>query len=239
MKTSKANPARTTSVVWWILAPVFLLLTFLAFSSNLGDASFALASGSFVMFIAAVVVGIVYGSRARKLDGILAGEGLLAHWTYSRDEWQRFAETNFESEKAGKKILFYITSGFALIVGVAAFIVKPEAGVGVGTVMLVIILMMGGLTWFTSRYNYRQNKRSQGETYISRNGVYINKQLHLWNELGARLGSVQYIEDSPPLLVFSYFAPTRMGLEEHSVNVPVPSGQESSAKEIVQQFKSK
>ncbi|MDO8568308.1 MAG: hypothetical protein Q7R57_06290, partial [Dehalococcoidales bacterium] len=50
------------------------------------------------------------------------------------------------------------------------------------------------------------------------------------------LGSVEYVEKTPPLLVFSYFAPTRAGLEERDVRVPVPRGQETRAREILDQF---
>lgn len=236
-KMSKANPARTTSLVWWILAPVFLFLTFLSFSSNIGDAAFALAFASFIMFITAIITAIIYGSRASKLNGILAGEGLLARWTYSPDEWKLYTEKEHETNKLGKKMLFFIISGFAIIVGVVALIVNPESGIWVLAVMLALIAIIGVLAWFTSWYDYRQNRKRTGVTYISKNGIYINGQLHLWNQLGARLGLVEYVEETPPLLVFSYFAPTRVGLEEREVRVPVPGGQETRAREILEQFK--
>ena len=234
---SKVNPARTTSLVWWILTPIFLFLTFFSFSSNIGDAAFALAFGSFIMFITAIIVAILYGSRARKLDSILAGEGLLAHWTYSPDEWQLYTEKEHQTEKWGKKMLFFIISGFALVVGIVFLIVDRESGVWVLVVMLALIAIIGFVAWFTSWYDHRQNLKHQGETYISKDGIYLNKQLHLWNQLSAYLGSVEYVEETPPLLVFSYFAPTRTGLEERDVRVPVPHGQETRAREIQQQFK--
>jgi hypothetical protein len=233
-----SNTARTTSIVWWILVPVFLILTIWAFLSNLGDASFALACLFLILLITAIIVAVVYGGRASRLKSILSGEGLIVHWTYTRDEWQKYAEIEYQNEKAGKKLLFFIVSGCALVVGIIALFIS-EVGIEVLAVMLFIILMMGFLTWFTTRYNYWQNRHSQGETYIAKNGIYINKQLHLWNHLAARLGSVTYVEEPEHLLVFSFFAPTRTGIEERQARVPVPKGQEEKAREVLTRFQVK
>lgn len=236
MELGKGNPARKTSVVWWILSPVFLLLAFVSFNSEIGDAAFALAFGSFIMFIMAIIVAVIYGSRARELDRLLAGEGLVAHWTYQPDEWLQYAETEYQTEKELKKMLALIISGFALAFGIVFVIVDREAGFGVLVVMLAIIAMVNFLAWSTSWYNHRQNLKYPGEAYISKDGVYLNKQLHLWTHLLAYLDSVKYEEETPPLLVFSYFAPTRTGLEGRDVRVPVPRGQEAKAREILEQF---
>lgn len=233
---SKGNPARTTSTVWWILTPVFLLLTFVSFASDMGDAAFALAFVSFIMFITAVIVAVIYGSRARALDRLLAGEGLLAHWAYQPDEWLQYAETEYRTERQIKKMLALIISGFALVVGIGFIIADWESGIGVLIVMLALMAMVSFLAWSTSWYNYRRNLKYPGEVYISKDGVYLNKQLHLWTHLLAYLDSVKYVEEIPPLLVFAYFAPTRTGLEERDVRVPVPRGQEARAREILEQF---
>ncbi|MDO8637615.1 MAG: hypothetical protein Q7R34_15510 [Dehalococcoidia bacterium] len=233
---SKNNPARTTSVVWWILTPVFLFLTFFSFSSDIGDAAYAMAFGSFIMFITAIIVAVIYGSRARKLDQILSGEGLIAHWTYTPDEWLHYAEKEYQTEKSVKRILFFIIAGFALVIGIVFLIVDPESGIWVLVVMLALIAIIGFVAWFTAWHDHRQNIKHLGEAYISKDGIYLNKQLHLWNQLAAYLGSVEYIEETPPLLVFSYFAPTRTGLEQRDVRVPVPHGQEARAREVLEKF---
>lgn len=233
---SKRNPARTTSIVWWILTPVFLFLSFFSFTAEIGDAAYALAFVSFIMFITAIIVAVIYGSRARALDRLRAGEGLLAHWTYQPDEWLQYAETEYRTEKHYKKILLLIISGFALVVGIGATIADQESGIGVLVVMLAVIVILSFTAWFTSWYNHRQNLEYPGEAYISKDGIYLNKQLHLWNQMLAYLGSVEYVEETPPLLVFAYFAPTRVGLEGREVRVPVPRGQEAKAREILEQF---
>ncbi|MCX6001427.1 MAG: hypothetical protein NTY79_02660, partial [Chloroflexi bacterium] len=91
--------------------------------------------------------------------------------------------------------------------------------------------------WFTSWYNYRQNKKYLGETYITENAIYINRQLHMWRGLGARLDSVNLTAGkSQRLLRFVYSAPTRTGMQEYQVNVPVPTGREGEAEKILKHF---
>ncbi|MDO8692436.1 MAG: hypothetical protein Q7R39_20900, partial [Dehalococcoidia bacterium] len=200
MQMSKGNPARTTSIVWWILTPVFLLLTFFSFTAEIGDAAFAFAFVSFIMFLTAIIVAVIYGSRARGLDRLLAGEGLLAHWTYQPDEWLRYTETEYQTEKGYKKTLLVIISGFALTFGVLAVIADRESGILVLAVMLALIMITSFTAWFTSWHDHRRNLKYQGGAYISKGGVYLNKQLHLWNQTLAYLGSVEYVEETTPLL---------------------------------------
>lgn len=234
---SKANPARRTSIVWWILAPVFFLITVVAFYSDIGDAAFALAFLSLVMSITAVIVAVIYWSRARKLDSILAGEGLLAHWTYSPEEWRLYTEKEAQIEKSMKKRLFFTISAFAIIIGIIFWVIDHESGIWVLAVMLGLIAIIGFVAWFTTWYDHRQNlKCRQGEVYISNDGIYLNKQLHLWNQLGARLGSVVYVDETPPSIVFVYYSPTRTGEEEREVRVPVPHGQETKAMEVLEKL---
>lgn len=236
MEMSRRNPARTTSIVWWILTPVFLFLSFLSFNSDIGDAAFAIAFVSFIMFITAIIVAVIYGIRAGALDRLLAGEGLLAHWTYQPDEWLQYAETESRTERYYKKILLFIISGFALAIGIGFIIADRESGIGVLVVMLAVIVIMTFTAWFTSWHSHRQNVKYPGEVYISKDGIYLNRQLHLWNQTLAYLGSVEYVEDIMPLLVFAYFAPTRAGLEGREVRVPVPRGQEAKARMIADQL---
>ncbi|MBI3744793.1 MAG: hypothetical protein HY261_11000 [Chloroflexi bacterium] len=236
---NKSNLARATSRVWWLLTLLFLSLTVVAFVIDMGDASYAIAFVSFFLFITAIIVAVIYGSRAGKLDRMLSGEGLLAHWTYSPGEWRQYAENEYRTEKSAKKLLFFIVSGFALIAGIVAVIVDRHAGIWVLFVMLALIAIIGFLAWFTTWHDYRQNLRYQGEAYISKDGIYLNRQLHLWNQLGAYLGSVEYIEENPPLLVFSYFAPTRTGMEQRDVRVPIPKGKEDNAKELLGKFQAR
>jgi hypothetical protein len=75
-----------------------------------------------------------------------------------------------------------------------------------------------------------------GETYITPNAVYLNKQLHTWDSLGSWLDSVSIKGDGQPYLEFKYMAPARTGVTEYDANVPIPKGREMEAREILDKF---
>jgi hypothetical protein len=199
---------------------------------------YAISAISFFLVAVGIIVIIIYSGRARTLSRILKGDKMLAHWTYSPDEWNSYAETEYKDEKEGKKVLFYIIAGFAVFFGVVFMLLDFENGILVMGVMLALIGVIAFTAWFTSWYNHRQNKKCLGETYIAEDAVYINRQLHTWRGLGARLDSVDLTKSAPPLLLkFVYSAPTRNGMQEYTVRIPVPKGQEEAADKVLKRFK--
>jgi len=236
----KNNPPLQTLTVWVIITGlgIFAMFAPSIFGMEGFNGGYAISTLSFMLVLTGIIVIIIYSGRARKLSRILNGDNLLAHWTYSPDEWNGYAEIEYKDEKAGKKVLFFIIAGFALFFGVVFMIMDPERGIFVMGVMLALIAIIAFTAWFTSWYNYRENKKHLGETYITQDAVYINRQLHTWRGLGARLDSVNLSEGKSPLLLrFVYSAPTRTGMQEYAVRVPVPRGQEEAAEKVFKYFK--
>jgi hypothetical protein len=106
-------------------------------------------------------VAVLYFNLARKLDGILRGEGILAHWTYSPEYWLRYTQKEYITEKAEKKILFLIITAFALFFGFLFWAFDPEAGFYVFLVMLGLIGLIAFVWQFSAWYNYRQKTPKQ------------------------------------------------------------------------------
>ena len=236
----KDNPPRRTFNVWIVITILGIAAIFAPtiFGMDGFNGGYAISTLSFMLVLTGIIVIIIYSGRARTLSRILNGDNLLAHWTYSPDEWNSYAETEYKDEKAGKKVLFYIIAGFALFFGVVFMIIDFENGIFVMGVMLALIVVIAFTAWFTAWYNYRQNKKYLGETYITEDAVYINRQLHTWRGLGARLDSVDLNQgESPLLLKFVYSAPTRTGMQEYTARIPVPKGQEEAAEKIFKHFK--
>jgi hypothetical protein len=122
--------------------------------------------------------------------------------------------------------------------GIVFFLADNENGIWVLAVMLALIAVIAFTAWFTSWYNHRQNQKYLGETYITGDAVYVNRQLHTWRGLGARLDSVDLnLGASQSLLQFVYSAPTRTGMQEYTVRIPVPKGKEEAAGKILKHFK--
>lgn len=235
----KDNPQRRTATIWGIITAVAVFTIFAPhiFGMDGFSGGFAISTLSFFVAITGIIVVIMYVKRARALDRLFDGENLLAHWTYHPEEWRQYTEKEFQTERKEKWGLFYLVAGIALFLGIVFFIFDQEAGLWVFIAMLGLIALIAFVAWFAAWNTYRQNKKYLGEAYIGRNAVYLNRQFHTWKGLGARLESVVLAEHKgQQLLAFTYSMPTRTGIQEYTVRVPIPQGQEKTAETIAERF---
>ena len=74
-----------------------------------------------------------------------------------------------------------------------------------------------------------------GEVYITLDGLYLNKQLHIWKGLGNSLEAIAFEEEyrAQPRIKVDYSSPARTGRNYYTARVPVPPGQEDVARKIV------
>jgi len=192
--------------------------------------------GLFIAILGLVVAGF-YFQQANILGGILRGEGLLIHWTFDDEMWKEYTRKEYAEEISEKKGLFVIVSVFALFFGFLFWFLDNEAGFFVFLVMLGLIGLVG-FTWRFSAWYYReQNERGAKEAYIARSGVYMNHRLYAWRLFSAKLLGVK-IENSNGLsfLKFNYTGFTVPAPQTYTIRVPIPIGQEETAKTIVQQL---
>ncbi len=235
----KDNPQRRTVAIWGIITAVALFAIFAPhiFGMDELNGGFAISTLSFFVAIIGIIVVIIYARRAKALDRLFNVENLLAHWTYTPQEWKQYTEQEFQMERKEKWSLFYVVAGIALFLGIAFFIFDREAGLWVFIAMLGLIALIAFVAWFAAWNNYRQSKKCLGEAYISRDAVYLNRQYHTWKGLGARLESMVLAEHKgQQLLAFTYSMPTRTGMQMNTVRVPVPRGQEKAAELIAERF---
>jgi len=233
------NPLRKTVYIWLIITIASFVMIFMpdALGIECFEGGCAISFVSFFAVIIGVIVMFVYNGLASRLDKILNGENLLAHWTYTPEMWNEFTEKEFQTQKVETKPLFYIVSGFALFFGILFFALDHEAGFYVLIVMLALIVII----WLTSTIipalNHRRNMKYLGEAYISRNGVYLNRQLFTWNFLSSRIENVALKnEKGLMLLSITTWAFTMTFGQEYTVRIPVPPGQEEKAMEIASEL---
>lgn len=231
------NSQRRIVNLWIILMFVFIFLIFLPSIIGLDgmDGGFALGFVSFFMVIMSVVVILIYRSRAKQLDSILAGEGRIAVWKYSPEEWERFTTIDFEEEKKAKNFLFKLVSVICVVVGILLWIAVED--VLIMYISLGIIPLVAIPAYLAPRMRYKKLKNSEGKALISEKGVIVGKMFHLWVKLGARLDQVVLVTDEqPPILEFHYSMPTRTGRQEEVARVPVPYGKMEEAERIGNYF---
>ena len=199
------------------------------------NGGFAISFISLVAAITMLVVSIMYQGRARSLDRILSGEKRLAHWKYDPAEWQSFAEKEYAREKRDKLNLFFLVAAICLVVGVGFSIAHPDGALVVLGVLGSLLVLIAFVAFTTTRYNYWMNKKYLGEAYIAPDGVYLNRQLHLFRGWGARLESVSY-DEGEKFITFQYSTPNRNGRADYTLRVPVPTGKEEEASRVLASF---
>ncbi len=231
----KNNPPMRTLTVWAIITGLAILSIFLPFLIGMDGMAggFAISLLAFFLALTGIIVIVIYWGRAAKLQRILKGEGVIAHWDYSPAEWKEYTEKEYKTEKSEKKALFLITAILALVIGLGFFIFDNEAGMWVLLTMVALIAILAFTAWFTAWYRHRENLNYHGEVYITGKAVYLNRQLHTWSGLGEKFESVEFTRrKGQSMLSIVYSVWTRTGRTPVTIRIPVPAGKEAEAEAI-------
>jgi hypothetical protein len=233
-----SNPPKTIAYISFAIALIFAVMIFIPESIGIGgfDGGFAISFVSIIIAVVAGIVGVMYLGYAGRLDKILRGEGILAHWTYTPEYWAQYTKKEYQEEISEKKGLFIIVSGFALFFGVLFWVLDNEAGFFVFLVMMLLIglclLAWRGSAWL----NHRQNLNPVREAYITKDAIYLNHKFTTWRTLftsfdGATINHTKTVS----FLVFKYTSLNRTGAQTYSSRVPIPPDQKENAIIVMQQ----
>jgi hypothetical protein len=230
----KNNPFQRTTLIWGVLifVGIFGIFAPSAFGMDGFNGGFAISLVSLVFAITAVIVTIMFAQRAKKAQGILNGDNLLAHWRYSREEWEAYTEEQHTADKKDKKTLFLIMVVFFAIGIVFSLILGGDAGPAVALVLFGVLVLLGIVAYFSTWFEYAHNKKFHGEAFVSHEGVILNRELYLWKGWGAKLEGVSMESEKIPLLKFDYSAPSGSTRAFYTLRVPVPAGEEEAARKI-------
>ena len=234
-----SNPPKTTATASFIVAIIAAVMIFAPELVGIDgfDGGFAISFVSILVAVIAVIVGVMYLGWANKLDKILRGEGILAHWYYTPEVWAEYTRKEYREEISEKKGLFLLVSGFALFFGILFWVLDAEAGFFVFLVMLGLIGLVAFVWRFSAWHNYRQNISGVKEAYITKDAIYMNKKFITWRAIFTRFDEVtQEDKQGLALLVFKYTLTNRTGPQTYTTRVPIPPGQEENAKNIMQQI---
>ncbi len=198
--------------------------------------------GGFVM-LAGFVGLVIFARLLPMLRDLLAGVGLIVHWTYDPEEWKRFAEWEFGEEKSEKTHLLILISIIALVIGLGFWVsVRDEASGWVFLFLMGVVALLWGVGWLVPRLNYRRNLNRPGQVYIGKAGVYISGAVHAWKMWGSRFESAEYRTEPFPLLLLTYSylqaagRPLFFYRQGVTVRIPVPRGKEAEGKSVVEHF---
>jgi hypothetical protein len=233
----KHNPSRRTALIWGAIMIVGFFVMFLPPIIGLDgfDGGFALSIlGGFIAMVA-IIAMVIYLKLANILDRITKKENVLAHWEYTPEQWKVYTEREHEEDATDRRNLFFMVAVIALIVGIVMMILVRENYLVITCIILGIIAITGIAAWSSTLANYMNNKRRLGEVYIALDGVYLNRQVHVWKGIGNILEEIAFEEDDhkQPRIRIEYSSPGRDSRNFYTARVPVPPGQEELAQRIV------
>ncbi|MDD3792995.1 MAG: hypothetical protein PHY74_07675 [Candidatus Bathyarchaeota archaeon] len=234
------NPQKNVAVTSFITAVIMTIMIFVPYLADIDpyNGGFAISLVSILIAVTAAIVGLMFIGQAKKVDQILRGQGVLAHWIYPVDLWREYAEKEYKTEKAQKKFLVIIVAAFAIFFGLLFWLLDPEPGFIVFLVMMGLIGLII-LTWqFTAWYNYRKNtSNTTKQVYIRKDAVYLNNTLYEWATAFTSFNKVKLQKNKDlNLLVFIFTSLNRTGPQTYTIRVPIPPGKEENAKNIAEQI---
>ncbi len=231
------NRPRRTAQIWMGIAVLGIIIIFLPGIIGLDgfDGGYALSVGGGFVFMVGIIAAVIYFKLAGNVDGIIRSENVMAHWTYSPEQWQQYTEEEHKEDAAAKRGLFVLIAVIAVIVGIIMAVMIGEDFLIIALIILGIIAVAGLAAFFSTIASYLYNKKYHGEVYLTPDGVYFNNQMHVWKGMGNKLESVSFDQEDRglPRLTIVYSALAAYKRNSYAVRIPVPPGQEETAKKIV------
>lgn len=232
------NPSASVARNCWIGAILGVLVFFypLVFPIETYGLGFAINILGILIFFTGLISGFVFQGVASKLNRLVSGEGLLAHWTYSADEWSRYTEEQHFLDKQEKWRLFRLIAIIGAIVGVVFIIFNHEAWLFILATIGGLILIIALTAWLAIASGYRQNRLHPGEVYIGMSGALIGRAFHYWKLPASYLHTATLEAGDPPFIQLVYSAQSGQARGEYTARFPIPQGHEEEASRVLSQL---
>lgn len=192
-----------------------------------------------LLVIGGAVALWLFGVQVAMVRRLIDGRAYLAHFTFPREEWNRFVDWNYRSELSEKKALWWLIFIISLIVGLGfVAVMRDKASVWVFGFLMGFMVFLRFLAVGLPRLTARRQREGIGGVYVGREGACLNGVVHSWITFGARLESAEYADDPLPhvLVVYSQLQSSGRALyfyrQDIPLRIPVPAGRESEGREL-------
>jgi len=204
------------------------------------NGGFALSFLGFFVAIIGIITVIIFARFARLAEAILQKQNILAHWTYTPEEWKTYTEEEHTDDSSDKRALFLLVAIIAVVVGIGMGLVYRDFLL-IFYIIAGIIAVIGLTAYLSTVMPYHWNRTHLGDVYIAKDGVYLNRRLHFWKGLSARLRKISYEEGkhSLPRMIIEYSSTNLLTANYYTARIPVPHGQEEAARRIVNELSSR
>lgn len=238
----KKNKERRNARTSLIIMVIGILAAVLPFALNADMESFGFGV-SFIGAILALICFFVYlmfNGRAKVFDRMFHGENVLAHWSYSKEFWEKEQQKDSEDSGIARVVGFFLGGIFALI-GIIFMVSDPDDNGMLFLIMLGIGLFFVLIGFISAAREKRRAATMLPEAIIAREGILYKDILYTWNSPKiAFLVSVSLDPAAGDAIVFvlRQLSGGRGMIRYHKifVAIPVPPGEEARAAWIINYF---
>jgi len=240
MMPKPENRARKTAFIFLILFAISVISIFIPSLSGMDMMSggYAIAFVLFFLSICFLITCIVFFGMARRFDAAMAGNQILAHWEYPRDQWLEFVEKEYVKQRKEKWALFYLVAAITFVVVVIFAIVKRDSWLIMIIIFFSLTSLLAIVAFLVPVAQHANFKKAKPQTFITNSSAYLSGEFHCWNFLGAKLESADF-NQRQMLISLTYSYPTRAGRSETTVRIPVPPGAQNEAGTAVKALQEK
>lgn len=220
--------------VWIFLTILFLTVCFVPGLVGIDgmDGGFAIITISGMLVISGLITLAFYIPRARRLDKMLKEDNFLTAWMLSDEEWKSYLALDLAADKGLSKSTFILITVISLVIGVILTLSFKD---------FLLLIIIAGLIAFLSLPAFtfpllrsRRKRKSSPLVMIGENALYVGGSFSNWGSMGASLKSSEFdTSTNPAILTFTIVYPSRTGMSEDQVRVPVPSAKKTEVPALV------
>jgi H+/gluconate symporter-like permease len=228
------TPKRTLLI--WLAVGLIGFLMFLApiiYPIDMMHGGGAMIVIGILFAITGPIVAFMYYNYAKVFDELMDESKLLAHFKYNPTEWKKFAADEKLFRSGEQRTLQIIVISFSVLFGGIFWWADPETGWIVALVLLAVNILIAIIVFFNSRSLAKLENAQNVECRLGSSGTLFNQTLYVWVGWGARLESARTNFGSLNILEIVYSTPNRYSRQYYTLRIPIPSGEENKAQEVV------
>lgn len=235
------NPEWRNVTVSLIAAAVFFLVCILSLTGMDGmSGGYALAFVSFFLAVSGLGVALLFVTRARAMDAILADPSPLAHWQYPEAMMQETREREYREFQGRNSAMFILIGGMLGAVALFFTLFMGDGGLETGLVLLVIAALLFAVSRVTPWLERRRAESAPREAIFTQRGFIYQGTVYPFRSFLQYYHGVSFHDarrNRPAVLVFSFTQLVgQFIIRPFAITVPVPHGEEDTARQVVREL---
>lgn len=219
------NSQQRISRICWISAFIFAMTTLAVFLDGTPVSGFwALGLIGIFLTLSALVCGLLFASRAKKMAQLLSGEKLLARWSLDDGMLREYVVLQKDASGAkNKAIMILVTILFVIVTIPFLFALESDERLGFVLIMASLLTIVFIASRFFPWYYQARNLRGDRQVLIGARYAYINGYLHNWDFPLSGLKDAKVMKRPFQGISIIYYYTDRTFKHTHELKIPAPA----------------